>query len=157
NRLKRRNEYGPVLFVFDVEALLCGSVLEVRVTKSNPSEWSISGKDADHWYMTVEVLKSDFYPKDSWNKSVVLSCTDGRLPCAAQLKKVVLDDRKEALPDREWMAFELARERLRIALAQGLETRVCPPPYCSCGHEYSKLAPQEFHKMFNPDGMRPSA
>jgi hypothetical protein len=83
-RAKGPNQYGPVLFMGDVEVLLQlpeGS--DVSITKDNPSNWYDWQGEDKPWFQTVEEIKSHIEHKTfrvgDYCKSCVIRTPSGRL------------------------------------------------------------------------------
>ena len=58
-RVKGPNQYGPVLFVLNIDALLWlpeGS--DVSITKDNPSKWYEGQTDDQRWFQSMEEIQS---------------------------------------------------------------------------------------------------
>lgn len=154
DRLKTANFYGPVMFVYDLKALLSASVEAVAVTRSNPSNWTRGERENQRWF-SLDELKRRFVPRDSYNSSLVLKCVGGRLPFADGLKRIVLDDPKQALPDVAPSSFDHAASLL-VGTGKEVVRRVCPVN-CVCASQYRGMANLErnkYHKMFDPSGSR---
>lgn len=142
--LRRRNQYGPVTFVFDVDVIALACVSEVRVTRLNPSGWNSSSVSSKRcWLNTPEEVKDEFNPA-GFKNHVVLTCEEELLPFAGYLRRVILDDPEAKLPSKsdayETASAALAAELKKVGL--GVEKRVCPAGGCKCKKEYRyNLAP----------------
>lgn len=136
-RFGKRNLYGPVTFVFDVEVLTLDCVKEARVTRYNPANWNMSSVAPDRCWLTAPGDVSSLLRPDAWQNHVVLSCDDEVLPFTPYLRRVILDDPQGKFPskvDAHQAAHDALAQRLN-SFGVSVERRVCPPN-CVCVKEY---------------------
>lgn len=139
-RKKGPNQYGPVLFVLDLDILLnLPSGTDVVLTKKNPIYWTEKEPDADKWFQSAEELAKNIHFGD-FDKMLMIHTPSGKLPFPKKRVEIILDD-----PQRKFSsgqdAYEHARKRLTAAAKKGrieanIERRDCQTG-CICLKKYS--------------------
>lgn len=150
-RVKGPNQYGPVLFVLDLNVLLglpAGS--DVLVAKMNPIHWRNGQVDSDRWFLTPEELARNINYGD-FEKMIVIQSADGRVKFPSTQISIALDDSKRMFSSGQ-DAYANAAERLRrSAKAGGIEVVIdkhaCKPD-CKCIQKYQGYGQQYFDALF---------
>ena len=150
-RKKGPNQYGPVLFQFDVDILLgLPTGTEVHVTKLNPVRWYDSLPDDKRWFQSVEELSTSISFGD-FDKMLVIQTPLGKLDFPNRQARTILDD-----PQRRFSADEdvyaHAENRLKAAATVGqieasIEPRKCQSG-CICIEKYAKYTSQQMDFWF---------
>jgi len=155
HRIRKRNAYGPVLFVLDTaETLVSRSTLgAVSVTARNPwptlsngSGWRGVPRNK-RWILATELL--DKLEKGEFEQMVVFRHCGGVLPFEGSLREIVLDDPGFEKGDIQLYsaAYGALSHALRLAgLDVPIKRRVCRPG-CECKAQYKKERPRTF-EMF---------
>jgi hypothetical protein len=151
-RKKGPNQYGPVLFVFQLDLLLQlpkGS--KVLVTKTNPVHWSRSDKDNERWFRTPEELSAKL-SKGDFDKMLVIETADGKVafPSDAPVRIALDNPKRKMISGAD--AFDHAQRRLRTAAKVGgvnvsIEEHVCRDD-CICLDKYKAYDAQWFDSRF---------
>lgn len=152
-RVKGPNQYGPVLFVFDLSLLLNlpeGS--EISVAKSNPIYWQDGQPDSERWFQSADELANSLRFGD-FEKMLVILTPSKRLDFPNRKALVVLDDPHRAT-SAAVDAYGQAVERLKAAAAFGnvdvsIFSRLCRDS-CTCGAKYAELGIGYFDSLFAP-------
>jgi hypothetical protein len=151
-RSKGANQYGPVLFIFALDLLLqLPPGTNVRVTRSNPWNWTDNQKGEDRWYLTPESLEQDIHRGD-FDKMLVITTPDSKVDFPNQEADIALDDPKRTLSNGD-DAYIAAEKRLRAAAAKG-GVRVTIAPHvcqvgCKCIAKYGAFDPRYFDTRFS--------
>lgn len=149
HRARRRNLYGPVLFVLPVTVLQnLPAESRVYVTKKNPCHWRDGEPDGDRFFMTLDDLETGL-TKGEFGQMIVITTESGILPFPAGPVSILLDDPQRTLSDRK-DAFAWAKKRLAVTSETGgtetaIEMRECRPG-CACVNQYGALP--EFDTWF---------
>lgn len=139
DRARRKNAYGPVLFVLDAQIIRHAKPGKVWMTKRNPTKWARL-KQGERWFRSTNELSKGFI-KGEFDQMIVFRHRGGELPFADFLLEVILDDPKvkknvSGLVDLYSMAFgalTLAKTEGRIDAE--ITKRQCPSD-CNCRSEY---------------------
>jgi hypothetical protein len=154
-RLKRRNLYGPVCFVFDLRVLKDAAVEAIRVSVKNPANWKDTDKTEERWFADANDLSTRFEQGSGFYNSVILTCRRGLLPFYPYLTKIILDDPRQKMPGTDIDTFALVKTHLMASLGQGkvpIEWHPCSY-WCECPGAYRamvKAFPNEFKRLFHP-------
>lgn len=150
-RVNNTNDYGPVLFVFDVAVLDKDDMPPLWVTKKNPTDWRASDTQADRWFTSIDELREGFN-KHTFAHMLVLRHVGGVLPLKGSLKKIVLED-----PSREVIkgldAYSFSRGALRASaifsdvMKAKIEKRKCGRG-CGCKGAYENHDGDQMKKFF---------
>jgi hypothetical protein len=139
DRARRKNHYGPVLFVLNAESVLEDKSLEgtLRITRENPVHWSDDQKPEDRYFETVDEFAKSFSYGD-FGKHFTFRTKDGKLSLANHLEYIIMDDPKDSLGDPD--TYEAARDSLKAAAKRGkmpitIRKRECRPA-CQCLENY---------------------
>jgi hypothetical protein len=155
--LNRRNQYGPVLFVFDVGILSEEWLQPVWVTKENPANWNSSKSYSDRYYHSNELNKYDPVGSGCFGNHIVLRSVGGVLRLKPHLNRIILDD-----PDKVWPQsrshsnplgiFSMAIGALvNASRASGnLITKDIGFKNRRCSSKYAGIEDEELKKMFSP-------
>lgn len=150
-RARRKNSYGPVIFVFDIEILNRTNTGRIWATKLNPTKWA--GKnDEQRWFKNKTDLKQNLVV-GNFDHMIVLRHCGGVLPFGKSLKKIIVDDPKFTC-ESGIQYFSLAVGALGLSMAEsGLDASIIAPrkctPACNCENNYSEN-PICRKKMFYP-------
>lgn len=93
--LRRPNFYGPLLFVFTTDILLSGLFETVRITKTNPSKWSVGGSEEDWYYSDMNDFEGNYMIGNKIldvGKMIIIKGNDGQLPLENYCVKLILDN-----------------------------------------------------------------
>lgn len=147
DRIKGKNHYGPVLFVFDTAILT--STIFLRVTKVNPCYWE-SLDNSERWFQSTRELKNGFI-KGEFPQMIVFRNLARRLKFGSYLKEIILDDPKYTDPGKRDV-YSLAYGALTWAKTLGgvsvnIRRRECLE--CKCREQY-RSDPTLQTKMFWP-------
>lgn len=150
-RKKGPNQYGPVLFVLDVDLLLrLPSGTDIRVTRSNPVHWNERQTEEDRWYLKAEDLSQSLGYGD-FDKMLVIATADGRVDFPGVELRVMLDNPKRPLSDGT-DAYTHAEQRLKGAAEIG-GVRIVVAPHecrtdCACEAKYGSYSQTFFESRF---------
>jgi hypothetical protein len=150
-RTKGPNQYGPVLFVFDVNILTTlPKGVDISVTKKNPVNWIEKEPREKQWFLSSEELAAHISFGD-FDKMLVINTASGILNFPNQRLKILLDDPKRKLSSGE-DAYVYAEKRLRDAAAAGnvnltINSHPCRSD-CSCIEKYALYTPKRFDLLF---------
>ncbi len=140
DRARRKNHYGPVLLVLDVESVLNDKTLEgtLRITRENPIHWSDGQQPKDRYFETVEEFANSFSFGD-FGKHFTFRPESGKVPLAGRLNHILLDDPQDSLGDAN--TFKVALQALKAAASRGkieveIRKRQCRNE-CKCLDNYS--------------------
>lgn len=143
-RARIRNQYGPVLFVLPIDILKhlpAGTI--ARVTRANPTKWSVGEPDAKRYFLTRGELDEGFV-KGDFDQMLVIRTKEGivRFPESVQ---IVLDDPQRTLKNGTDI-YARAKDRLIESAAAGgvnisIAKRKCRDG-CGCLETTSKGKPQ---------------
>ena len=150
-RKKGPNQYGPVLFVFDLDILLGlpeGS--EVCVTKMNPIYWRDNQSNNERWFESVEKLAENIRLGD-YDKMLVIQTPSGKLVFPNRRARILLDDPQRQISLGE-NAYTYAESRLNSAAAAGqIKASIEPHECCSgciCTEKYARYSPGDIDFWF---------
>lgn len=156
HRASRRNYYGPVLFVLDLDVLLHDPISTIWITRKNPTNWVPGETRSERYVSSIKKLRETFDPSD-FGSMIVLREINGRLPFAGCLRRLIVDDPGELmLAGEKRRVFKPAITALRNAAHDGgikylrIATRVCSR-FCDCGEQYYTY-PYDTISMFKPTG-----
>jgi hypothetical protein len=150
-RKKGPNQYGPVLFVFDLDLLLhLPAGTDVRVTQNNPVHWTDKQKDEDRWYIDADELKKKIGYGD-FDKMLVIKTPDGKVDFPGRRAEITLDDPKRQM-SAGTDAYQHAEQRLKDAAEKGgiiahISAHQCQPG-CICVAKYAAFFPVYFDSRF---------
>lgn len=149
-RARKRNIYGPVLFVIDSEIIKKTYTGKIWVSKLNPTKWA-GTESHERWFSSIEDLESNFV-KGRFDQMILFRHSGGALPIKNYLKKIILDDPFWEHSDKTDY-YSSARGALKLAMTLGginvpIEKRKCPSG-CKCQDEYSN-ASSIIDKLFEP-------
>ncbi len=155
HRIRKRNAYGPVLFVLDTLGTLVGrsTLGAVSVTARNPwPTWlNVNGWKGvprnKRWILATELLET--LKKGEFEQMVVFRHCGGALPFEDSLKEIILDD--PGIEKNNIDLYSAAHGALSLALRlAGLEVpikrRACRHG-CTCKDQYARERPRTF-EMF---------
>jgi hypothetical protein len=131
-RTKGPNQYGPVLFLLDLEILLGlpeGS--GVFITKKNPVNWIDGEPDTDRWFENKDQLAAEMRFGD-FGKMLVIQTPSGMLNFPDREVRINLDNPQRSLSSGE-DAYTHAYNRLSAAAATGKVGICMNPPNCNSG------------------------
>jgi hypothetical protein len=131
-RKKGPNQYGPILFELNVNALLkLPSETDVRVTKKNPIHWKDKQDDAERYFLSPEELRKNIGYGD-FDKMLVIFTPTGRFEFPEKRVRIALDNPQRSMSNGE-DAYRHAEQRLREAAKKGLVTADLGPHACLAG------------------------
>jgi len=141
NRARRRNEYGPVVFVFSLDLLLMLGIKSIRVTKTNPIKWDGRESDDKKYFMSIEELDSGFVYGD-FGMSLMIE-DEGGLPIKNGFSTMLVDNpnlRINGVDIFKNALLALDNARLSGPLKNtdvSFGKRICPAGDCKCKWNYS--------------------
>ena len=91
SRANKRNIYGPVLFVLDLNKLAQLPLATFWVTKSNPIDWIDNTPIHERWFSSIQDLRDNFVV-GRFNQMIVLRSCGGVLQLKDCLTRIELDD-----------------------------------------------------------------
>lgn len=148
-RTKGPNQYGPVLFVFDLDLLLrLLQTTEIGVTRSNPVHWKDKDKDETRWYVSPGELAQDITFGD-FNKMLVINTS--KIDFLDRKVRIELDNPQRTLSTGE-DAYTYAELRLKSAAQTGQVTaeitrHICRSD-CRCVSTYNSYGVAYFDSRF---------
>ncbi len=118
HRIRNRNKYGPVLFVFDMDKLFRDTQLPaVQIFKKNPTKWTDEDVSSDRLYLSEDAFASD-YRLGTFDTMFTFSLQGGKLPLKPYITEVTLDD-PNMQDDKGSDVFNRSLEALQKASHQG--------------------------------------
>jgi hypothetical protein len=137
---KGPNQYGPALFVFDLDVLLrLPKGTESRVTKKSPAHWYDTEPESGRWFQSAEELEQSIGYGDI-DKMLAIQTPLGKFDFPNRRARIILDDPQRQVSSGE-NAYTYAENRLKAAAAVGqvevsIERRECQPG-CICVEKYA--------------------
>ncbi|MNF56216.1 hypothetical protein D3C84_376980 [compost metagenome] len=129
-RASRRNNYGPVLFVFDSKIILSAS--GVRITKTNPSKWQINTPIEQRYFTSITELDTDWIA-GNFDQMITLQTPNGAIPLDSNFLSVIIDDPATGdAPSKDYMAAE---EEVSKLTNRTITRRQCTSR-CKCTENY---------------------
>ncbi len=115
---RRKNHYGPVLFVLNTTSVLTDNSLKstLRIARENPTGWKDGQKDNERYFQTVDEFAKAFSFGD-FGKHFMFKTNNGTIALAAHIDHILLDDPKDALGDKS--VFDTASKALMAAAKRG--------------------------------------
>lgn len=129
-RASRRNNYGPVLFVFDSKIILSAS--GVRVTKTNPSKWQINTPIEQRYFTSIEELDTNWHA-GNFDQMITLQTPNGAIPLDRNFLNVIIDN--PATGDALSREYMTAEEEVSKLTNRTITRRQCAP-WCKCKENY---------------------
>jgi hypothetical protein len=154
-RLRRRNLYGPVAFVFDMNVLTSPAVKLIRASVKNPAHWREGDKREERWFTDPVDFWKRFNHHTAWEHSLILSCEGGLLPFAQFLREIILDMPRQKMPGTDEDTFIFAKRHL-VANLGTLKVPIDWLPcsyWCTCPDCYKAMVrsfPEEYKRLFFP-------
>lgn len=150
-RAKGPNQYGPVLFVFDLELLLeLPAKSRVRVTKKNPWYFKSGETAKDHWFQSPDEVVANV-KFGNFEKMVVIETPSGLLEFPNKRVRITLDAPDRALPSGI-DARASADAKLRKSAKKGGVSITIDPANCRssciCREVYAGYSQRDFDKLF---------
>lgn len=150
-RVKGPNQYGPVLFILDLDVLLglpAGS--KVFVTKNNPIHWRDYEPDSARWFQNQVELAANLNYGD-FDKMLVIQTPSGKLDFPNRSALIKLDNPQRTVSSGQ-DAYTYAEDRLKKAAMTGL-IRVSIIPHtcrsdCTCVQKYAGWNPGTIDSFF---------
>ncbi len=141
DRIWRRNFYGPVLFVFDLDMLRRPPVSRAWVTRMNPTKWKSGEKRRLRFFRSVDEFAGTYNLGD-FDNMIVIRNLAGVLPLKGSLRFLLVDNPGElSFPNHTMNPLPQALVALRKAARQGglkwlrIRVRDCPR-FCGCRQDY---------------------
>jgi hypothetical protein len=139
-RARRKNHYGPILFVFAVDLLQKFQV--VHITKRNPSKWLDGDDDSSRYYMSIEEFRLG-YSKGDFDSMLILPGID-HIRFLGNLDHVYFDDPHLIWNDTKTNLCDEAIKTLKGAARVGgladkgikIYKRTCDFRFCNCRNQY---------------------
>jgi hypothetical protein len=139
SELDNLNYYGPVLFKFSLNILDRVSLPDLRITKTNPKGWDITGLRYERYFQTIDELKSSFQ-RSSPQQMVTLRKGFGVLAFHGDLVSIIVDDPQRRVDGTNPYADALAKLQ-NAAIMGGInvavfQKRTCAVT-CQCKTKYA--------------------
>ena len=151
DRIRRHNNYGPVVLKFSTTLLGATSGPGINITQSNPSKWK-GLPDKEKWFQHKILLQAKF-TAGNFDQIIVIPSPNGSLNISAHLVEVILDDPQSQVENQD--AYSSAEVALRKAASEGgissikISKRICRDG-CECVGRYQ--ANDSFRwKFFSPN------
>jgi hypothetical protein len=150
-RRKGPNQYGPALFVLDLDVLLgLPAGTDIQLTKRNPIYWYDNQPDAERYFQTLDELTKSIHFGD-FDKMLVIQTPTGKIDLPNRQAQLILDDPQRKLSSGE-DAYSHAETRLKASAAAGrikasIEKRDCQAD-CICLKKYAAYPIQKFDFYF---------
>ena len=149
--MKGPNQYGPVLFVLDLNILLqlpTGS--DILVTKENPIHWRDNQKPEDRYYQSADELAANIC-FGNFNKMLVIQTPSGMVEFPNRPVQIALDNPQKQVSCGE-DAYTHAYNRLQQAARAGkvhakIERHDCRGD-CICIEKYARYSHQQMDFWF---------
>jgi hypothetical protein len=151
---KRRNHYGPVLFVITAELLLrLPAASTVLITRCNPTKWGALPDQHQRYFLNVDELAAG-WRVGYFDHMVTIRSPGGIVPFAGAVERIILDEprlkRPEVGPEYRAAHDAIARAAAQAGLQVPIERRLCGFS-CNCTNEYQDQAkPQRIPYFFAP-------
>lgn len=151
-RRKGPNQYGPVLFLIDLDVLLgLPAGTEVLVTKKNPIRWLQNERESEWYFQTADELAASIGFGD-FSKMLVIETPSGKVDFPNRRARIMLDNPQRQVSSGQ-DAYTYAETRLAAAAAVGgIEASVdehrCQSG-CICVQEYASWGPQKIDLYFS--------
>jgi hypothetical protein len=150
-RRKGPNQYGPVLFVLELDSLLLlPSATDIRVTKTNPIHWTDKQEVGERWFLTAQQLENAIGYGD-FDKMLVINTPSGSVEFPNHEVRIALDDPKRKMTGGT-DAYQHAEQRLTAAARKGgMSVHIAPhecQPGCICLAKYAGYDPRYFDRRF---------
>lgn len=143
-RASRANPYGPVLFVFKIDALSRMQTGPLWVSKLNPMYWE-EGIITNRWHKDKSELKTNFQ-KGNFGQHIVIRHSGGELPFESEhLQRIIVDKPSHpGVQARAMRALRTAAEEGGLSDVEivGRECRVG----CGCARHWTST---NIPKMFS--------
>jgi hypothetical protein len=151
DRARRPNVYGPVLFVFNIEALRESWVGRIWITKCNPTKWA-GLPDDERWFRSLREVERDF-KRGTFDQMIVFRHCGGELPFKGSVTEIVLDDPQMRTKKSDVELYSVAYGALKLSSLQGgakipIHRRECRDG-CQCVKAFAKSR-DETIAMFAP-------
>jgi hypothetical protein len=150
--LKRRNFYGPVLFVMAAELLLhLPANTAVLVTRCNPTKWEGLSNEQRYFLTSPELAAG--LRVGHFDHMITIRSPDGIVPFEGMVESIILDEPRLRAPHvghehvaaREAISAAAAQARIRVQV----ERRTCVT--CNCATEYQDPdKPKRISYFFTP-------
>jgi len=141
DRIWRRNLYGPVLFVFDLDMLRRPLMSTAWVTRKNPTKWKSGESRASRFFRSVDEFACT-YNLGNFDNMIVIRNIAGVLPLKGSLRLLLVDDPGElSFPNHTANPLARALQALRESARQGglkwlrIRVRDCGQ-FCGCRQDY---------------------
>ncbi|HDL8224341.1 TPA: hypothetical protein PXQ84_004538, partial [Yersinia enterocolitica] len=135
----RQNIYGPVLFKFNINFLLCEE-FDIWVTKKNPMYWTDKHSNSDRYFQDISDILRNWGDYERQQKMITI-----RKPYKAvlfdYLEEIIIDDPRVEIYD-EINVYDAAITAMNEVIFKNnisnyiLKTRQCD--YCYCHSNYLK-------------------
>lgn len=129
-RASRRNNYGPVLFVFDSRIIFSAS--SVQITKTNPSKWQINTPVEQRYFTSIAELAEDWHA-GNFDQMITLQTPNGAIPLDRNFLSVIIDDPSPG--DRRDTYYIAAEEAISKLTDRPITRRQCVSS-CKCKENY---------------------
>lgn len=138
DRASRINQYGPVVFVLDTEALRDIPTGRIWVTKLNPTKWKGVPRE-ERWFQSRKDLEDNFV-YGTFDQMIVFRHCGGLLPIEDCLKEIIIDDLDQSVGGYDLASTAFGA--LTLAMSDsGLEVpivkRDCVAA-CTCRRHYTR-------------------
>ncbi|WP_298018021.1 hypothetical protein [uncultured Castellaniella sp.] len=150
--LRRRNFYGPVLFVMDAKLLLRLPLNStVLVTRCNPTKWKGLPND-QRYFLTMPELAAGL-KVGYFDHMITIRSPNGIIPFSDTLERIILDEPRLSAPDvsEDYVAAQgaISEAVAKAGIRVQIERRICD--VCNCKTEYQDPdKPKRIGYFFTP-------
>jgi hypothetical protein len=142
SRARKRNNYGPILYVFATELISKIGIETVHITKRNPSTWADEDEITSRYYMSTEEFRGGYRTGNFGSMLILpdrkyLALLGNLLHVCFDNPNLVWNDNKKDLCDEAIEASKIAAEKGGLA-DKGIKIlkRICDFRSCSCQNQY---------------------
>ncbi|RXT69847.1 hypothetical protein B1F71_04455 [Pseudomonas syringae] len=131
-RASNRNNYGPILFIFNISIIL--SATGALITKTNPSKWNTSKKNEDRYFTNAKELEAG-WDIGNFDQMITLQTTNGTIPLDENFLSILIDDPVAGeFPSKDFMRVQ---ESISNFTNRQITRRQCAP-WCKCKKDYQE-------------------
>lgn len=150
-RVRGPNQYGPVLFLLDLDILLhlpVGS--DVFVTKTNPVYWLDNQPEVCRWFQSADELAANL-AVGNFEKMLVIQTPLAMIPFPHRQVQIMLDDPKKMVSCGEDAYRHACTQLQAAAMSGGFEAVIAPhvcKSDCTCVEKYASYSAADMDRCF---------
>jgi len=147
---KRHNEYGPVLFIFNLELLLDSAFNNIWITTNNPTNWNRNDNVQGRYFRTVD----DYIQNMNNNRQQkMITIRDMNIPVSfnTYLNCIILDNPRRLFNNSQIDIYQYAYDKLHNAVnGVGLNVDIIEHECndCFCFRNYELMDEMNINKFF---------